>query len=136
MNKESLLLLLAIGLLTGTFSGLVGVGGGIILVPALVFFLGFTQQRAQGTSIGLLLLPVGILAAFNYYKEGLIDFKVIGILCCGFIIGGWFGSKLALSIPEDLIKKLFAIILFYTAIRIIGWDKIVYEWIVGIMKQH
>lgn len=119
MNKESLILLLIIGLASGTFSGLVGVGGGIILVPALVFFLGFSQQRAQGTSIGLLLLPIGILAAYNYYNKGLMDFKVIGILCLGFILGGWFGSKLALSIPEDIIKKVFAVIMIIAAIKML-----------------
>ena len=73
MNTETILLLILIGLAAGTLSGLVGVGGGIIIVPALVFFLGFSQQAAQGTSLGLLLLPVGILAVINYYKGGFID---------------------------------------------------------------
>ena len=110
-------------------SGLVGVGGGIIVVPALVFFLGFTQPQAQGTSLGLLLLPVGILAVLNYYKQGHIDIRVIGIMAIAFVVGGWLGSKWALSLPEDVVKKIFAIILFYSAIKMMGWDAVVIKWI-------
>src|SRR5882672_6420005 len=98
MNAETIALLIAIGLAAGTLSGLVGVGGGIIIVPALVFFLGFSQQEAQGTSLGLLLLPVGILAVINYYHKGYIDFKVVGVMSLAFIAGGWMGSKLAISL--------------------------------------
>jgi hypothetical protein len=105
MKPETILLLLSIGLASGLLSGMVGVGGGIIIVPALVFFLGFSQQAAQGTSLGLLLLPVGLLAVFNYYKQGYIDWKVVSIMCIAFVIGGWWGSKLALTIPEKNSKK-------------------------------
>ena len=103
-------------------SGLIGVGGGIIVVPALVFFLGFTQHEAQGTSLGLLLLPVGFLAVANYYKQGYVDIKVVAIMCAAFVIGGWLGSKLSLALPADTVKKIFAIVLFYTAIKMMGWD--------------
>jgi len=129
MKPETILLLLSIGLASGMLSGLVGVGGGIIIVPALVFFLGFSQQAAQGTSLGLLLLPVGILAVSNYYERCYIDWKVIAIMCTTFIIGGWFGSKLALTIPERTIRKLFALLLFYTAFRMMGWDQAITSWI-------
>ena len=129
MKPETILLLLSIGLASGMLSGLVGVGGGIIIVPALVFFLGFSQQAAQGTSLGLLLLPVGILAVSNYYHQGFIDWKVIAIMCTTFIIGAWVGSKLALSIPESTVRKVFALLLFYTAFRMIGWDQAITTWI-------
>jgi uncharacterized membrane protein YfcA len=129
MKPETIFLLLSIGLASGILSGLVGVGGGIIIVPALVFFLGFSQQSAQGTSLGLLLLPVGVLAVMNYYKQGFIDWKVITVMCITFIIGGWIGSKLALSISEKTVKRLFAILLFYTAIKMMDWDKTIMELI-------
>ena len=129
MTMEIILLLVLIGLAAGVLSGLVGVGGGIIVVPALVFFLGFTQPQAQGTSLGLLLLPVGILAVLNYYKQGHIDIRVIGIMAIAFVIGGWLGSKWALSLPEDVVKKIFAIILFYSAIKMMGWDASFIKWI-------
>jgi uncharacterized membrane protein YfcA len=129
MNAETILVLILVGLAAGTLSGLVGVGGGIIIVPALVFFLGFSQHAAQGTSLGLLLLPVGILAVINYYNKGFIDLKVVGIMCAAFVFGGWLGSKLALSISQDTVKKIFAVVLFYTAFKMMGWDTIIFKWI-------
>jgi uncharacterized membrane protein YfcA len=129
MNTESILLLMTVGLAAGMLSGLVGVGGGIIIVPALIFFLGFTQLQAQGTSLGLLLLPVGIFAVLNYYKAGHIDLKVVGFMSIAFIAGGWLGSKLALSLDQETVKKIFAIVLFYTAIRLLHWDTTVIRWI-------
>src|SRR5262245_10745755 len=101
MTVQMVLLLLLIGLAAGMLSGLVGVGGGIIVVPALVFALGFSQQQAQGTSLGLLLLPIGIFAVLNYYKEGYIDIKVVLIMSVAFILGAYLGSKFALSLPEE-----------------------------------
>src|SRR5215218_3890891 len=122
MTLQMILLLSLIGLLAGMLAGLIGVGGGIIVVPALVFFLGFTQKEAQGTSLGLLLLPVGILAVLNYYNKGLINIKVVAFMCLGFVIGGWLGSKLSLALPVATVKKAFAVILFYTAFKLLGWD--------------
>ena len=124
MTLQLVLLLSLIGLLAGILSGLIGVGGGIIIVPALVFFLGFTQKEAQGTSLGLLLLPIGILAVINYYNKGLIDVRVVFVMAVAFIIGGFFGSKLALLISEAAIKKIFAIVLFYTGFKMLGFDLI------------
>jgi uncharacterized protein len=129
MNTETILIIIVIGLAAGTLSGLVGVGGGIIIVPALVFFLGFSQQAAQGTSLGLLLLPAGILAVINYYKQGFIDLKVVGIMCAAFVLGGWLGSKLALSMSQEVVKKIFAVVLFYTAFKMMGWDTLVFKWV-------
>jgi len=129
MTVQIVLLLIIIGLTAGILSGLVGVGGGIIIVPALVFFLGFTQQQAQGTSLGLLLLPVGILAVLNYYNKGQIDIRVVGIMAITFVIGGWFGSKWALTLPEKTVKRIFAVILFYSAVKMMGWDSLLIKWI-------
>ena len=129
MTTELLMILLLIGLFAGILSGLVGVGGGLIVVPALVFFLGYNQHQAQGTSLGLLLLPVGILAVINYYNKGHIDIKVVAIMSIAFILGGWLGSKIALRLPADTVKKIFAIFLFYSAFRLLGWDKAIVKWI-------
>jgi uncharacterized membrane protein YfcA len=132
MNAETIFLLILVGLVAGTMSGLVGVGGGIIIVPALVLLLGFSQHEAQGTSLGLLLLPVGILAVMNYYNKGFIDLKVVGVMCAAFVIGGWLGSKLALSLSQETVKKIFAIVLFYTAFKMMGWDTLFFKWVKGL----
>jgi uncharacterized membrane protein YfcA len=127
MSAQIVLILIIIGLAAGMLSGLVGVGGGIIVVPALIYFLGFTQYQAQGTSLGLLLLPVGILAVLNYYHKGYIDIRVIGIMAVAFVFGGWFGSRLAVSIPELTVRRIFAVLLFYTAFKMLGWDSLIYK---------
>jgi uncharacterized protein len=129
MTTELVITLLLIGLAAGILSGLVGVGGGLIIVPALIFFLGYSQHQAQGTSLVLLLLPVGILAVMNYYNKGQIDVKVVAVMSIAFVLGGWLGSKLALRLPEDTVKKIFAIFLFYSAFKLLGWDKAIVKWI-------
>jgi uncharacterized membrane protein YfcA len=134
MAGETIALLIVVGLAAGMLSGLVGVGGGIIIVPALVFFLGFTQLQAQGTSLGLLLLPVGIFAVINYYKAGHIDLKVVAVMSIAFVAGGWIGSKLALRLDQEIVKKIFAIVLFYTAFRLLHWDATIVKWIKGIFS--
>lgn len=122
MSAQVILILILIGLFAGLLSGLIGVGGGIIIVPCLIYFLGFSQYQAQGTSLGLLLLPIGILAVVNYYNKGFIDVKYVSIMAIGFVAGGWLGSKMSLALPEETLKKIFAIILFYTAFKMLGWD--------------
>jgi hypothetical protein len=134
MTTEIIITLSLIGLVAGMLSGLVGVGGGIVIVPALVFFLGFTQHQAQGTSLGLLLLPIGIFAVMNYYNKGHIDVKVVLVMAIGFVLGGWVGSKIALNISQELLKKIFAIVLFYTAIKMLNWDSILFRWIKGLFS--
>jgi uncharacterized membrane protein YfcA len=132
MTTFTIVFLIIVGLAAGVLSGLVGVGGGIIIVPALVLILGFSQHEAQGTSLGLLLLPVGILAVINYYHKGYIDLKVVAIMSVAFVLGGWLGSKLALSMSQEMVRKVFAVILFYTAFKMLEWDTVVVRWIKGI----
>lgn len=123
MSTQTIALLVIVGLLAGMLSGLVGLGGGVIIVPALVFFLGFTQHQAQGTSLGILLLPAGIFAVLNYYKKGYIDVKVVLLLFVGFLVGGWIGSRMSLSMPEVILKKIFACALVLIAVKVLFFDK-------------
>jgi len=137
MTIQIVLTVIIIGVAAGMLSGLVGVGGGIIMVPALIFFLHYNQHQAQGTSLGVLTLPVVIVASLYYYyqckKMGTpMDLKVIGLLAVGFVVGAYFGSKLAISLPTQTLKKIFAIILFYTAFKMLGWDSLIIKWIKGI----
>jgi hypothetical protein len=117
------IILLLIGLASGMLSGLIGVGGGIFIVPALVFFMAFTQKQAQGNSLGILLLPVGILAVWNYYKAGYIDIRLVLLVSLGFVIGGYFGSKLSLTLPDAIVKKIFAIVMILVALKLLFIDK-------------
>jgi uncharacterized membrane protein YfcA len=119
MALTTLFVLLAIGIVAGAFAGLLGVGGGIVLIPALVFFMGMGQQTAQGTSLAMMLPPIGILAAFNYYKAGHVNIKYALILAAAFIIGSYFGSKIAVSIPQLLMKKIFGVILLLVAVKML-----------------
>ena len=123
MDVQTILIIIMVGIAAGILGGLVGVGGGIIIVPALVYFIGFSQKTAQGTSLGLIMLPVGILGVLQYYKQGHVDFKVVGILAVGFLIGSFFGSKFALSLPQETIKKIFAILMVLIAIKMLFFDK-------------
>ena len=123
MSFQTIALLILVGLLAGMLSGLVGLGGGVIIVPALVFLLGFSQHQAQGTSLGILLLPAGFFAAMNYYKKGYIDIKVVFLLFIGFLVGGWLGSKISVSLPETVLKKIFAVALVLIAGKVLFFDK-------------
>jgi len=133
MDYQAVIILILIGLAAGVLSGLVGVGGGIVLVPALVYFLNYNQHQAQGTSLGVLTFPVTILAFLSYYPECLnpgapIDLKVILFTAAGFIVGGLLGSSFAVKIEQSTLKKLFALILFYTGIKMLDWDKVIINW--------
>ncbi len=96
-----------LGLVAGTISGVVGIGGGVIIVPALLFLFGFTQQQAQGTTLALLIPPIGFLAAYTYYKAGFVDFKAAIFICLGFFIGGLIGSKIAVNLSNEVLQKIF-----------------------------
>lgn len=123
MNTTTIILLIMIGLAAGFLSGLVGIGGGIIIVPALVLLLGFTQKQAQGTSLGIMLLPIGILAVIQYYKQGYLNVNYVLIVASAFVVGGFLGSKLALSLSDEKMKKVFAVILFLISLKMLFFDK-------------
>ena len=123
MDIQTILIIILVGITAGMLSGLVGVGGGIVIVPALVYFIGFSQKTAQGTSLGLILLPVGILGVLQYYKQGHVDFRIVGILAIGFLAGSFFGSKIALSLPQETVKKIFAVFMIIIAVKMLFFDK-------------
>lgn len=123
MSVFTILILILVGIAAGILGGLVGIGGGIIIVPSLIYFLNFSQKSAQGTSLGLLLLPVGIFGVLEYYKQGHVDLKIVAILALGFLAGSYFGSKVALSLPQETVKKIFAILMIILAIKMLFFDK-------------
>jgi uncharacterized membrane protein YfcA len=119
MTIQTIFILLIIGLLAGIISGFIGVGGGIVIVPALVYFLGLTQHQAQGTSLLLMLPPIGILAVMNYHKAGQLNWWYGGIIAAAFVIGGFFGSKLSLKLHPGVVKLSFGILMIYVAFKMI-----------------
>jgi len=118
MTLTTLLLLLCIGLFAGLMSGMIGIGGGIVMVP-LLLLLGMSQHQSQGISLAVLAVPVTALAAFNYYKEGYVDLKYAAVIAVFFVIGGYIGSKFALQIDEKILKKVFGFILLIVAGKMI-----------------
>ncbi|MBN2347636.1 MAG: sulfite exporter TauE/SafE family protein [Bacteroidales bacterium] len=119
MNLSDILLLAAIGISAGFVAGSMGVGGGIIIVPALVFFYGMSQHQAQGTSLAVLLFPIGFLAVFNYYKKGYVNFKFALILIIAFVLGSYFGSLISVNLPAKTLKKLFGILMLAAGTKMI-----------------
>ena len=115
----SILLYLALGLIAGIAGGFFGIGGGTIIIPALVYLAGFTQHQAQGTTLALMVPPIGLLAAIKYYQAGNVDIKIAGLICLGFFIGGLLGANLVMPIPDDMLKKIFGIYLIIIAIKMI-----------------
>jgi len=111
--KEVILtwMVLLIGLVVGVFSGIVGIGGGILFIPALVYLMGMSQHKAQGTSLGALLLPVGLFAFLEYYRRGNADLRVALLLAAGFLVGGYFGAVGAQHIPDLWLRRIFALLL-------------------------
>jgi len=118
-TMTTVIILLFIGLAAGVLSGLVGIGGGLIIVPALVYFMSMGQHEAQGTSLATLLLPVGILAVYNYYKVGYVDIRSATIIAIAFVAGGFIGSKIAISIDQNTLKKVFGIFMLLLSLKII-----------------
>jgi uncharacterized protein len=108
-----------LGLLVGVLSGMVGIGGGIMIVPMLVYFGGMSQHKAQGTSLGALLAPIGILAFWEYYKAGNVDVKAAVLIAVMFTIGGYFGGRYAQQVPEVMLRRIFAVVLILAAVRLL-----------------
>ena len=123
MTGSMILVLLAIGVAAGMMSSLIGIGGGILIVPALVIIFAMSQKMAQGTTLAMLVPPIGILAAINYYRAGYVDLKVAAVLCVAFIGGSYLGSRMALDMNESVIKKIFGIFLMVLAIKYLFFDK-------------
>jgi len=116
---NDILILLALGLAAGILSGMVGIGGGIVIVPALVYFLGFSQHSAQGTVLFMFLLPIGVLGVYNYWQSGYIDWKVACIMAITFLAGSFIGSKMAIVIDQNLLKKVFGVVIFLVSLKMI-----------------
>jgi uncharacterized membrane protein YfcA len=113
------ILYLLLGLVAGVFSGLIGIGGGVIIVPALIYLFGFEQHLAQGTTLALLVPPIGILAAWTYYKQGFVDVKVAALVALGFFIGGLLGARIAVGLPQPVLRKIFGIALLFISLNMV-----------------
>ena len=108
-----------LGLAAGMLSGALGIGGAVLIVPVLVYIFGWPQHLAQGTTLAMLVPPIGILAAWQYYRAGHIDFRVAGMLCIGFFVGGYFGGQIANQLPADTLRKIFGAVLLLVSMRMI-----------------
>ncbi|HEY6082598.1 MAG TPA: sulfite exporter TauE/SafE family protein [Chitinophagaceae bacterium] len=115
--------LLIVGICAGYLSGLVGVGGGIVIVPALVYIFGYSQHLSQGTTLALMIPPIGIFAAVEYYRKGFVDIRVAAIIIAGFLVGSFLGSKLAIGLPDHTIRKIFAILMIGIAVKMLFFTK-------------
>jgi len=112
-----ILLFLLLGLVAGIFSGLIGIGGAIIIIPSLVLLFGLSQHTAQGTTLALMVPPIGLLAAWVYYRQGFVDLKIAGLICLGFFVGGLVGAKFAVAIPDQLLRKVFGVVLLAASLK-------------------
>jgi uncharacterized membrane protein YfcA len=119
MKIMKILLYLLLGLISGIFSGLLGIGGAIIIIPCLVILFDLSQQMAQGTTLALMVPPIGLLAAWTYYKAGFVDLKIAGLICLGFFVGGFVGARYATQIPDDILRKIFGGLLLIASLKMI-----------------
>lgn len=115
----NIFLYILLGLLAGFMSGLVGIGGGVLIVPALIFWFGLSQHEAQGTTLALLVPPIGLLGAWTYYKQGYVDLKIAAFICVGFFLGGLFGAKLAIGVSNVVLEKVFGVAILAIALKMI-----------------
>ena len=114
-----LLLYLLLGLGVGALSGLIGIGGGVLITPALIYFFGFSQHDAQGTTLALLVPPIGILGAWTYFQQGYVDIKVALLICLGFVFGGLVGAKFAIDIPEEFLRRVFGVAIILVGLKML-----------------
>ncbi len=121
MEISSIVILILIGLVAGTLGGFVGIGGGIIIVPALVWFIGLSQHEAIGTSVAVMLPPIGILAAYNFYKSGDLNIQYAAFIAIAFVVGGYIGSKASIAMKDSVhvVKLIFGIVMLYVSVRMI-----------------
>ncbi len=122
MNATVIIALIVIGLLAGILSGIMGVGGGVVMIPLMILLLGFNQHQAQGTSLAVLAVPVTFLAAYNYYNAGFVNWKYAALIAVFFVIGGFAGSKLAVNLDQKTLKRIFGGILLIISIKML-WGK-------------
>lgn len=113
------LLCILIGLIAGTYGGFLGLGGGTILVPVLIFMFGLTQHQAQGTALAIMIPPIGLLAALRYYYSGNVNIPIAIFMCIGFFIGGYCGASIAHLMPDLLLKRIFGCVLLLISLRMI-----------------
>jgi uncharacterized membrane protein YfcA len=108
-----------LGVIAGVFSGLIGIGGGVIIVPVLVFIFGLSQHEAQGTTLALLVPPIGVLAAWAYYQQGYVNLHIAALICVGFFFGGLLGAKIATGMTDITLERVFGIALLLIALKMI-----------------
>jgi uncharacterized membrane protein YfcA len=111
------ILAILIGLATGALSGLIGLGGGVFIVPALVYLFRMSQHQAQGTSLATLLLPIGLFGFVEYYRQGHVDLRIAALIAAGFVIGVYGGARWAQALPELTLRRVFATVLVAVAVR-------------------
>lgn len=119
MNTSIIIALIVIGLLAGVLSGILGVGGGVIMIPLMILLLGFNQHQAQGTSLAVLAVPVTFLAAYNYYGEGYVNWKYAAIIAIFFVIGGYVGSRFAVTLDQKTLRRIFGGILLLISLKML-----------------
>jgi len=119
VDVTQMILRILLGLAAGILSGLFGIGGGIIIIPALVFLFGLTQQQAQGTTLALLIPPIGLLAALTYYRQGYVDLRIAGLIIVGFFFGGLVGAKVATGLSNAVLQKMFGVLLLAVAAKML-----------------
>ncbi|HEX5551626.1 MAG TPA: sulfite exporter TauE/SafE family protein [Chitinophagaceae bacterium] len=119
MALTAIIGLLLLGICAGYLGGLAGVGGGMIIVPALVYFFGLSQHRAQGTTLALMLPPIGLLAARQYYRQGYVDARIAVVVIIGYLMGNYLGGKLAVNLPDSIIKRIFALLMLITSVKML-----------------
>ena len=123
MDGHNVIIIAIIGSAAGLLGGMLGLGGAIIIIPALIILLNYSQQLAQGTALMMMVLPVGALAAYQYYQKGFVNVNAALIMAVFFFVGGYFGAKFATHIPDEILKKAFAVMLIGIAVKMWFFDK-------------
>jgi len=115
----NIILYIILGLVAGVFGGMFGIGGGVIIIPALVYLFGLTQHQAQGTSLAILLPPIGLLAVWRYWQAGNVKFAIAGFICIGFLFGGLIGANIIHNVSGPMLKKIFGFLLLFISMKMI-----------------